>query len=518
MNQLSRKTRLFFLLIIILNSSCLSGGKKSEERSLDKNPNKRKYNMEIDDVLAGRWYTANPKDLKEELQKYLDGTDTISFNNEVKIGLVPHAGLIYSGPVAAYTYKAASKRKIDTVIILGFFHRIFYDKIFLLPGGIVKTPLGDIEIDEDISGKISKICSKFAYDSSVLRKLNSEGENSLELNFPFIKHVFPDAKIVPIYYAQNDYQTLIESANAIATILKESNKEILLIVSSDLSHFNNSKVADSLDNITLEGILSEDPKVWNIKCANSQGACGKDPITVAKLISQLLGYKSLLLKHSHSGKVSGDNSQVVGYGSIIWTGEKLEKKTAEKGAIEVSDELKTRMLSYVRKSINEYVKNGKKIKIDDQEDIWNKNLGLFVTLKKAGNLRGCIGYIEGYQALRNSLVDLSIAASTKDPRFEPINKDEIDSLHIEISILSPIYDVNDVKEIKVGRDGIIIKKGFYQGLLLPQVATEYGWDLETFLEHTCEKAGLSSDSWKDKKTQIKRFSATIFQEKEGGKK
>jgi AmmeMemoRadiSam system protein A len=142
--------------------------------------------------------------------------------------------------------------------------------------------------------------------------------------------------------------------------------------------------------------------------------------------------------------------------------------------------------------------------------ILKENRGAFVTLQKKGQLRGCIGYIEGHGPLHNTIKEMAEAAAFRDPRFSPVKEKELPELDIEISVLTPLQRVKDVNEIQVGTHGIYIKKGWYSGLLLPQVATEYGWDRQTFLEHTCQKAGLPSAAWKEKDTEIYIFSADIF--------
>ncbi len=143
-----------------------------------------------------------------------------------------------------------------------------------------------------------------------------------------------------------------------------------------------------------------------------------------------------------------------------------------------------------------------------------ENRGAFVTLNKNGQLRGCIGYIEGVKPLYLTIADMAESAAFRDPRFPPVSADEVPDLEIEISVLTPLRPIDSLDEIQVGRDGILIRQGFYQGLLLPQVATEYGWGQERFLSETCHKAGLPSDCWRDPDTDILIFSADIFSERD----
>jgi AmmeMemoRadiSam system protein A len=146
------------------------------------------------------------------------------------------------------------------------------------------------------------------------------------------------------------------------------------------------------------------------------------------------------------------------------------------------------------------------------DDILNQELGVFVSLHKDDELRGCIGYVTGIMPLQNAVHEMARAAAFEDPRFPPVTQEEVDRLDIEISVLTPLTNVDSISEIEIGVHGLVIEKSFYKGLLLPQVAVEYQWDQKAFLEHTCIKAGLAKDAWKEKETIIKKFSAEIFSE------
>lgn len=139
--------------------------------------------------------------------------------------------------------------------------------------------------------------------------------------------------------------------------------------------------------------------------------------------------------------------------------------------------------------------------------------GAFVTLHgAAGQLRGCIGYVEAVKPLAQSVAEMALAAALRDPRFQPVRQGELDGLKIEISVLSPLKKISSAEEIEVGRHGLVIRRGLLAGLLLPQVATEYGWNREEFLDHTCLKAGLAPGDWKKPGTEIRIFSADVFGE------
>ena len=136
--------------------------------------------------------------------------------------------------------------------------------------------------------------------------------------------------------------------------------------------------------------------------------------------------------------------------------------------------------------------------------------GAFVSLHKHGQLRGCIGYVHGVKPLAETINDMAIAAAFQDPRFPPLKENELSDLDIEISVLTPMKQISDINQIEVGKHGLMMIKGPYSGLLLPQVATQYNWDRQTFLSETCQKAGLPANAWKEEDTEIYIFSADIF--------
>jgi AmmeMemoRadiSam system protein A len=183
-----------------------------------------------------------------------------------------------------------------------------------------------------------------------------------------------------------------------------------------------------------------------------------------------------------------------------------------------SGELKKEMLKLARNTVEMYVKERKTPSIEHVSQELKEKRGAFVTLHKKGNLRGCIGYTEPYFPLGETIVKTAVSASTKDNRFTPVKEEELKDIDIEISVLSPVRKVVNTEEIKVGIHGLVVSKGYYSGLLLPQVATNYNWDREEFLAQTCWKAGLPPDAWKDKDCEIYLFSAEVFGEKDLEKK
>lgn len=170
------------------------------------------------------------------------------------------------------------------------------------------------------------------------------------------------------------------------------------------------------------------------------------------------------------------------------------------------------LLAIARKSIESWVHSGTAYIEPREEKVLNQRRGCFVTIKQNGALRGCIGNFQSELPLFREVAEIAAASASKDPRFYPMQEADLDNFNLEISVLSPLQKIEDVEEIEVGRHGIYIEKGFYRGVLLPQVATEHGWDRETFLKQTCLKAGLPTDAWKAEDAEIYIFSADIFSE------
>jgi len=176
----------------------------------------------------------------------------------------------------------------------------------------------------------------------------------------------------------------------------------------------------------------------------------------------------------------------------------------------LSDDEKETLHNIALTAIKEKLGNESPSKPESNTNTLKEKRGAFVSLHKHGQLRGCIGYVHGVKPLAEAINDMAIAAAFQDPRFPPLKENELTDLDIEISVLTPMKQVSDISEIKIGKHGLMMIKGPYSGLLLPQVASQYNWDRQTFLSETCRKAGMSTDAWGDDDTEIYIFSADIF--------
>ena len=181
------------------------------------------------------------------------------------------------------------------------------------------------------------------------------------------------------------------------------------------------------------------------------------------------------------------------------------------------------LVKTARMAVTEFLSNGKRIKLESEhEKKFSFNSGVFVTLNNADGLRGCIGFPMPDKKLSHGIIDAAISAATEDPRFPSVKTNELNDIVFEVTVLTPPVeiDVSDpteyLEKIKVGRDGLIIRHSFSSGLLLPQVPVEYGWNVEEFLQHTCEKAGLEKDTWKNEKVKIEKFEGIVYKEESNG--
>ena len=181
------------------------------------------------------------------------------------------------------------------------------------------------------------------------------------------------------------------------------------------------------------------------------------------------------------------------------------------------------LVKTARMAVTEFLSNGKRMELESKhKKKFSFNSGVFVTLNNADGLRGCIGFPMPDKKLSNGIIDAAIAAATEDPRFSPVKTNELNDIVFEVTVLTPPVEITVtdpmeyLEKIKVGRDGLIIRNSFSSGLLLPQVPVEYGWNVEEFLQHTCEKAGLEKDTWKNEKVKIEKFEGIVYKEETNG--
>ena len=459
-------------------------------------------------AVAGMFYPENPDALKTTIDRFFGNVPEQKIEGKL-IGLIaPHAGYVYSGQVAGYAFKELQGKSFDTVVVIGPSHRVYLDGASVYNGDFYLTPLGKVKIDKSLAKKIIS-----ENDAIKFSPLVHKEEHSVEVEIPFLQKVLKEFKLVPIVMGSPTMANCEILSEALVKNIKDKN--VLLVASTDMSHYHSYNKASAMDGLTISLLekFDIDGLYKNLNDGSCE-LCGAGPVITVMLAAKKLGADKLkVLKYANSGDVSGDKSRVVGYCAAVLT--KSKEKEPEKGGEQMlNKEQQEQLLKIARDTLNMYIIAGKRLEFNITDDELNQECGAFVTLHKKGELRGCIGNIIAHQPLWETIRDMAIDSSTSDPRFAPVTKEELDEINIEISVLTKPERVKSVDEIILGTHGVIVRKGFASGVFLPQVATETGWSKEEFLSYLCaHKAGLSADAWKDEDTELHIFSAQVFGEK-----
>ena len=456
-------------------------------------------------VVAGMFYPSDPQALQRDVKGYLGNVEKTAVDGRVVALISPHAGYTYSGQVAAYAYKLLEGIDFDDVIVIAPSHRVDFVGASIYDGEGYETPLGIVSINRELSRKIAEQSKIIEY----IPQAHAQ-EHSLEVQIPFLQSVLGRFGLVPMVMGPSWNVDVCRQLSQ-ALIQSITGKKVLIVASSDLTHSNNYRHVVAQDTLLARHIeqFDIDGLADDLRKGRCQ-ACGGGPILVTMMAAQALGAnRAGVLRLTNSGDVTGMKSPgnyVVGYMAAALY------QTAAKSGEGLTEQDKRLLHQIARRAIEDALTQEHKSEPRPviQSPALKEKRGAFVTLKRHGRLRGCIGYIEGIKPLHTAVEEMAIAAAFHDPRFNPVREAELPDLEIEISVLTPLKQIRDVEEIEVGKHGIIIQKESASGLLLPQVATDYRWDRETFLEHTCLKAGLPQDAWKEKDTRIYIFSAEVF--------
>ncbi|MBU2541757.1 MAG: AmmeMemoRadiSam system protein B [Candidatus Omnitrophica bacterium] len=461
--------------------------------------------------LSGSWYPANKLILSHQIENYLKKAEIAPVKGEVIAIISPHAGIKYSGQVSAYGFKAVKDKQINTVIVVGFNHAIDYDGIAVFDKDGIKTPLGVLHIEKDLSTKLINSHKK------IFSKIDAfQNENSIELILPFIQTALGNPKVVLIAIGRQDLKNCEILGASLYQVLKDR-QNFLIIASTDMSHYLSYNQANETDAKTIDLIKKMEPEELFLSSHGKNRMCGTASVVSTMIAAKKLGANTVqILKQANSGDVLWDKNRVVGYLSAAFIKED-KKKIAENEKMEekelLSQDQKNKLLKLARDTIRHFLTTGKTLEVKEDDPILKQTMGAFVTLHKKGQLRGCIGNIIGTKALYLTVRDMAIASATEDPRFSSVTKDELPDIDIEISALSPLKKITNHDEIILGKHGVLVKDFFRSGVYLPQVATETGWTKEQFMSSLCaSKAGIAPDAWKTGKCEIYIFSAEVFRE------
>lgn len=449
-------------------------------------------------ILAGSWYEKNPDRLSRKIEFFLQNVQKKPPPSGNIFALIaPHAGYAYSGQVAAYAYSSVEGKAYETVIVIAPSHHYgFHGCSIYLKGGY-ETPLGVVEVDEELATQLSKAAG-LKYVPEAHRE-----EHSVEIQLPFIQKTLPQAKIVPIVMGYQTRKTITTLADALAKVLP--GKKILVIASTDMSHQLPKKRANAVDTDTASLIKDFKTDALISKIERGENImCGGGPVVATLLYAQKRGdAKVNLLHYADSSQDGSPESAVVGYlAAAVYS----ETNAPE---FSLTPEEKKELLYIAREAIRLLIRENKLLNYEPQYSNLSFSKGAFVTLKKKGQLRGCIGFAEPVLPLYQTVIQAALYAAYRDQRFPPVRAEELKDLEIEISVLSPLKKISNPHLIEVGKHGLVISKGDKRGLLLPQVPVENKWSREAFLEQACLKSGLPPDAWRQG-AEIYIFEAIVF--------
>ncbi len=463
----------------------------------NKNNLTEKQEKQVDEIkeiirpsaVSGYFYPSNKQELRSMIMKFLKEGKGEKLK-DVRALICPHAGYVYSGPIAGSCYKQIMNRTYDKVIILAPSHTLYFKGVSVFNGTHYITPLGKVRIDPEIN-------NLYRYDIINYVPLAHLKEHSIEVQLPFLQVTLTNFTILPLLLSDVDPEKL---AQIIINLIDSST---LIIVSSDFSHYYDYKTAKEKDKVCAEAI-----KNLNFTLMNKCEACGKKAILTLMYVAKHFKWNPIVIDARNSGDTQGNKQRVVGYMAIAFTSQ-----------TNYNNKEKEFLLKLARKTLESYYNNSKinisKEKVREVSERLLENRGCFVTLTKHNNLRGCIGYIYPLKPLYQCVMENVLNAALKDRRFKPVTKDELKDIDIEISILSvpEKIDYKDYRDLlrKINRDqGIIIKKGFYSATYLPQVWEHFNTK-EEFLSSLCRKAMLSKDCWKSN-IDVYYYTAEVFSE------
>lgn len=427
---------------------------------------------------SGSWYPGDKLELAETIDRFLLNAPKEPFFPKAVI--VPHAGYMFSGQTAAYSFRQLD-RKTKEVIILGTAHRYNLVGASFTDYDYYETPLGLTKVTDKRKGILKE---------NIIRSIDEADyqEHSIEIEIPFLQRALDKFSIIPIIVGRVDSEKFSDFLE------KYSADGGVIVVSVDLSHFHPYEEAKRLDEYSINCILNLDYKGIDKAEIDS-------PFAVKSLLilAKRQGWETKLLNYKNSGDVISDKSSVVGYAAIAFYDAKVPYFTTDD---------RRYMEKLAKQAVEVYVRNGKRIEIENPPENLKKDLACFVTIRDKNNLRGCIGTTQAIGPLYKSIIDNAICAATRDWRFEPVKEYELPDLKYEVSVLSEpseyrFSSTNEMLRTIIDK-GVIIEKGSNKAVYLPQVWAHFT-NPEDFITTLCLKAGLKGNEWQSKELKYYLF-------------
>ena len=416
-------------------------------------------------VVAGQFYPGTRTTLISTIKEMVDE----DADKQKALGIiVPHAGYVYSGRVAGATLSRIEFT--DTFIIIGPSHTGLGKPLSIMTGGIWETPLGDVEVDTELATEILSMCKKLKED---IRAHNYE--HAIEVQLPFLQYFKPDVKIVPIVLGYSSVEDYKDIGKGIAAALKKTGREAVIMVSSDMNHYEPQHVTKDKDSQAIEAVLDldEDELISRVR-ENNITMCGVAPaMSMITAVKELGASRGELVMYRTSGDTTGDLDAVVGYAGVIITA-------------------MSQLVKLAKDTVDTYITKGKIIEPPEilTPEMKNK-AGVFVSIHKKGALRGCIGTFEpSEENIAREIIINAISSATRDPRFPAIDPEELDQLDYSVDVLTEPEPVEDEDQLDPVKYGVIVESGYHRGLLLPDLE---GVDTVGQQIDICrQKAGISS--------------------------
>jgi MEMO1 family protein len=445
-------------------------------------------------AVAGAFYPGEPEALRRAVAAYLGQAATSPpAGRWPKAVVVPHAGYVYSGSTAAQAFAqlAPGRGKVRRVVLLGPVHRVPVRGLALPAASGFETPLGVVPLDAEAMRRVAQL------PQVTLSPRAHAMEHSLEVQLPFLQQVLGDFHLVPLAVGDATPEEVAQVLEALW-----GGEETVIVISSDLSHYLPYDTARAIDSATVRKMLEGEPDI------DHEQACGATPVNGLLLAAPRHGLKPRLLQLCNSGDTAGDRSRVVGYVSLAFD---AQEAAAEDGLPHDAGGV---LLPIARAAISNALG---KPRVAHAGAPWLRRPGAtFVTLKRDGELRGCIGTLQPHRALIEDVKHNAVAAALHDSRFAPLQASQLDGLCVEVSVLSgaqPLsFDSEDdlVAQLRPGIDGLILQAGFHRATFLPQVWEQLP-DPRDFLAQLKRKAALAPTFWEER-VRVERYTVRKWTE------
>ncbi|NIB43745.1 AmmeMemoRadiSam system protein B [Pseudomaricurvus alkylphenolicus] len=440
-------------------------------------------------AVAGTFYPAQSDILRMSVDAMLDK----AWDREQQPGhnpkalIVPHAGYCYSGEIAASAYaRVVRPELICKVLLLGPAHRLAFRGIATADCSAFATPLGSVDVDETETEVLLQ--QKLIVSSPEAHRR----EHSLEVQLPFLQELLSEFELLPLLVGDASSQQV---ADVIDRVVEDylaqgvGEEEILVLISSDLSHFHDYQFACDKDQRTSQAICDHSHKLEGDEACGCRAING---LMVSRFAADL-GVSCIDLRNS--GDTAGGRDQVVGYGAFVLN-------QGQDSDLNLTQKDRRRLLLLARQTLQNHFDGRIPIDLEGLPDILKQHHCSFVTLRKDGQLRGCIGSLRPHQPLYQDVIEHAHAAAFRDHRFTPLREEELEQTRIEISVLSPEQPLAATTELQVleqlrpGIDGLTISSGHHQATFLPSVWEELK-EPPRFIRQLKIKAGLDPDHWPD---------------------